>query len=207
MIQKLLPWGDALRLGALKQIVPSSALALALCVASATLLGNAAGNSAFQENFPAPPADRTLIYWRTAKDAALTVLPIEAATTNLRPENVAGSDKMGRVELRGENAQTAIADSEPHFFLFVPDTPGVHPPLLVRLTRKRGGRQAAAMVQRGLRGLAIVSEDIVKPHYRVLRREGGSIYMEVWGRQPLEAGEYGFISSDLARISTFRIVR
>lgn len=194
-----------MRLGPPNHNVFSSALALTLCVASAGLLGNAAGNIAFQENFPTPPADRTLIYWQTAKDAALTALPIEAATTNLRPEIVAGSDKMGRVELKGNNAQTAVADSEPHFFLFVPDKPGVHPPLLVRLTRKRGGRQAAAMVQRGLRGLAIVSEDIVKPHYRVLRREGGGIYMEVWGREPLEAGEYGFIGSDLARISTFRV--
>ena len=192
-------------IGALYHTVYSSALALTLCVASAALLDNAAGNRVVQENFPAPPADRTLIYWQAAKDAALTALPIEAATTNLRPEIVAGSDKMGRVVLRGEHAQTAVVDSEPHFFLFVPDTPGVHPPLLVRLTRKRGWRQAAAMVQRGLRGLAIVSEDIVKPHYRVLRREGGSIYMEVWGRQPLEAGEYGFIGSDLARISTFRV--
>jgi hypothetical protein len=159
-----------------------------------------------QENFPAPPADRTLVYLQATNDSTLNALPLESGTTTLRPEIPAASDKMGRVELKGETAQTATANPEPHFFLFVPDTPGVHPPLLVRLTRKRGGRQAMAMVQRGQRGLAIGAEDIVKPHYRVLRREGGSIYMEVWGREQLEAGEYAFIGADLGRISTFRVI-
>jgi hypothetical protein len=182
------------------------ALVFALCVVSTVALGNAASERALQENFPAPPTDRSLIYWQAARDAALTALALESGTTTLRPEIPATSDKMGRLELKGGNAQTVTANPEPHFFLFVPDTPGVHPPLLVRLTRKGGGRRATAMVQRGQRGLAIVSEEIVKPHYRVLRREGGSIYMEVWGREPLEAGEYAFIGADLARIPTFRIV-
>jgi hypothetical protein len=167
--------------------------------------GSTAG-SASQQNFPAPPADRMLIYWQAEKDAPLAALPVESATTTLRPDVPAGSDKMGRVELKGESAQTVITSGEPHFFLFVPDTPGVHPPLLVRLTPRRGSRRASAMAQRGQRGFAIISEEIVKPRYRVLRREGGTIYMEVWGRQPLESGEYAFIGSDLARIPTFRVV-
>lgn len=112
---------------------------------------------------------------------------------------------MGRVEFKGETAATQIANAEPHFFLFVPDTPGVHPPLLVRLTTRGRTRRANAMAQRGQRGLAIVSEEIVKPHYRVLRRDGGTIYMEVWSREALESGDYAFIGSDLAHVPTFRV--
>lgn len=180
-------------------------IAVLLCSAAAMGLATVRGNRAVQENFPPPPADRSLIYWLPAKDGALAPLPTEAATTTLHPEVPAGSDKMGRVEFRGETATTLIASGEPHFFLFVPDTPGVHPPLLVRLTTKGRTRRATAMAQRGQRGLAIVSEEIVKPHYRVLRREGGTIYMEVWSREPLESGEYAFIGSDLAHVPTFRV--
>jgi len=195
-----------LKLGSLNHGAQPFAFVFALGVAAVVGVGSASSRSAAQENFPAPPADRTLVYWAATNNQALTALPLESGTTTLRPEIAAASDKMGRVELKGETAQTAIANTEPHFFLFVPDSPGVHPPLLVRLTAKRGGRQATAMVQRGQRGLAIGAEDIVKPHYRVLRREGGSIYMEVWGRAQLEAGEYAFIGADLTRISTFRVV-
>ncbi|MEO8435948.1 MAG: hypothetical protein ABI596_13695 [Pyrinomonadaceae bacterium] len=132
-------------------------------------------------------------------------LPLEAGASNLRPEVPAGGDKWGQVELKGETASTIIANSVPHFFLFVPDTIGVHPPLLVRLTPKRGVRRVAAMVQKGQRGFAIAAEEIVKPRYRVLRRDEGMIYMEVWAREPLLPGEYAFIGSGLGRIPTFRI--
>lgn len=154
---------------------------------------------------PPAPADRTLTYWRVGGEAELKPLPLEAGTTNLRPEVPAGSDKWGQVELKGETAGTIIANSEPHFFLFVPDTSGVHPPLLVRLTPRRGARRVAAMVQKGQRGFAVAAEEIVKPRYRVLGRDAGMIYMEVWGREPLLPGEYAFIGSGLARIPTFRI--
>jgi len=180
-----------------------SVIASALCLTFAARSGNTTSRQAVQLSFPAPPSDRTLIYWWA--DAALKPLPLETGTTTLHPEVPAGSDKMGRVELKGETATTVIAKSEPHFFLFVPDVAGVHPPLLVRLTSKRGARRVTAMAQRGQRGFAIISEEIVKPHYRVLARDGGMIYMEVWGRVPLEAGEYAFIGSELGRIATFRI--
>lgn len=175
----------------------------ALCLAFAVGSGSTASRRAVQQTFPAPPSDRTLIYWWA--DAALKPLPLETGTTTLHPEVPAGSDRMGRVELKGETATTVIGDSEPHFFLFVPDASGVHPPLLVRLTSKRGARRVTAMAQRGQRGFAIVSEEIVKPHYRVLARDGGVIYMEVWGREPLQSGEYAFIGSELGRIATFNI--
>ncbi len=176
----------------------ASVLWLAFVVAS-----NPASGRALQQTFPAPPTDRTLIYWWAV--TVLKPLPLEMGTTALRPEKPAGSDKMGQVELKGERAATTIVDSEPHFFLYVPDVTGVHPPLLVRLTSKHGVRRATAMAQRGQRGFAIISEEIVKPHYRVLARDGGMIYMEVWGRVPLESGEYAFIGSELGRIATFRI--
>lgn len=163
------------------------------------------GRHAVQQTFPAPPADRNFIYWRAETADALKPLPLEAGTTNLHPEIPAGSDKMGRVELKGETAPVVITNSGPHFFLFVPDVTGVHPPLLVRMTPRRGVRQVTAMAQRGQRGFAILSEEIVKPYYRVLRRDGGTIYMEVWSREPLQPGEYAFIGSDIALIATFRI--
>lgn len=159
----------------------------------------------FQEVVPPAPADRTLIYWRSGGETELKALPFEAGTSNLRPEVLAGSDKWGQVELKGLTAATIIANSEPHFFLFVPDTIGVHPPLLVRLTAKRDVRRVPAMVQKGQRGFAIAAEEIVKPRYRVLGRDAGMIYMEVWAREPLLPGEYAFIGSDLARIPTFRV--
>lgn len=163
------------------------------------------GLAGLQERVPPAPADRTLTYWRVGGETELKPLPLEAGTSSLRPEVPAGSDKWGRVELKGETAATTIPSSEPHFFLFVADTAGVHPPLLVRLAAKRGVRRVAAMVQKGQRGFAIAAEEIVKPRYRVLGRDEGFIYMEVWAREPLLPGEYGFIGSGLARIPTFRI--
>jgi hypothetical protein len=158
-----------------------------------------------QESFPAPPADRTLVYWRSEKGGALTPLPFEAGTTPLRMEAPASSDKMSRLDLKGEHASVSVGTFEPHFFLFVQEGAGVHPPLLVHLTEKRGARRVAVMAQRGQRGFAIASKEIVKPHYRVLARDGGMIYMEIWGRELLQPGEYAFIGSDLARLATFSV--
>jgi hypothetical protein len=162
-----------------------------------------------QESIPAPPADRTLIYWRASekvgeKEGALAPLSVEAGASPLRMEALATSDKLSRLELKGERSATLIGTDEPHFFLFVPEG-GAHPPLLVRLETKRSVRRVGVMAQRGQRGFAISSGEIVKPHYRVLSREGGMIYMEVWGRELLLPGEYAFIGSDMARISTFSL--
>lgn len=161
-----------------------------------------------QDSFPAPPADRTLIYWRAqpqGSDAPLAPLSVEAGTTPFRAEQVASSDKLSRLELNGEHAPTVIRSDEPHFYLFVPDAGSAHPPLLVRLTQKGGARRVSIMTQRGQRGFAIASEEIIKPHYRVLGRDGGMIYMEVWGREPLLPGEYAFIGSDMTRLATFSL--
>lgn len=169
------------------------------------VIGHAARGRAFAQNaFPALPADRTLIYVADEKNA-LAPLPFEKGTTPLRTDAVAGSDKRSYVELKGEHAATVIAYEAPRFYLFVPDQSGVHPPFLVRLTERRGARRVTAMAQKNLRGFAVASEEIIKPHYRVLAREGGMLFMEVRARDSLLPGEYAIIGADLARVATFRI--
>jgi hypothetical protein len=61
------------------------------------------------------------------------------------------------------------------------------------------------MAQKGYKGFAIDSEEIIKPHYRVLGRDNGLIYMEIRPREPLMFGEYAIIGTDLARVATFRV--
>jgi hypothetical protein len=157
-----------------------------------------------QETFPAPPADRTFIYFA---DEANKLVPLhfESGETPLRVDEVAKSDKRSYIEVKGESASTVINNAEPRFYLFVPDEKDVHTPFLVRLTNKGSGRRVTAMRQRGQRGFAINSEEIIMPHYRVLARDDGMLYMEFRARQPLPAGQYAFVGADLKRIATFRI--
>ncbi|HMF55425.1 MAG TPA: hypothetical protein VK619_03620 [Pyrinomonadaceae bacterium] len=157
-----------------------------------------------QQSFPAPPADRTLVYYRD-ENSHLAALPFEAGASELRPDAIAKSDRHSYVELRGEHAQTILKTDEPRLYLFVADAANVHPPFLVRLTERRGARRVTAIAQKGVRGFAIDSEQIVKPHFLVLAREGGMTFMEIRPREPLSPGEYAIIGSDLARIATFRI--
>lgn len=159
---------------------------------------------AAQETFPAPPADRTLVYVMDESNA-LTVLPFEIGTTPLPVEKVSGGDKRSYIELKGESATTTLKSSEPSFYLFVPDVPNAHPPFIVSLTAKRGTRRVTAMAQKGYKGFAVDSALIIKPHYRVLGREGGMLYMEIRPREWLLPGEYAIIGIDLQRIATFRI--
>jgi hypothetical protein len=157
-----------------------------------------------QESLPAPPADRALIYFADER-GALAPLAFEAGTTPLRIEAVAKGDKRSYVELKGASSPTAIANIEPRFYFFLPDEANVKPPFLVRLSEKRGARRVSAMAQKGYKGFAIDSEEIIKPHYRVLGREGGMQFVEFRPREPLMLGEYAIIGSDLQRIATFRI--
>src|SRR5437660_11613135 len=158
-----------------------------------------------QETFPAPPADRTLIYLADGKNA-LTPLAFETGATPLRLEAVATSDKVSYVELKGERAATIITTDEPRFYLFLPDKADAKPPFLVRLSEKKGARRVSAMAQKGYKGFAIPAEEIVKPHYRILGRDGGMQFMEIRMREPLAVGEYAIIGTDLQHIATFRLV-
>ena len=167
-----------------------------------------AGNlfeSAAQESFPSQPADRTLIYIADEK-GSLAPITYETGTTPLSIDAVAKNDKRSYVELKGERSATAITNIEPRFYLFLPDASDAKPPFIVRLTEKRGSRRVVAMAQKGYKGFAIDSEEIVKPHYRVLGREGGMIFMEIRTRYPLMHGEYAIIGTDLKQIATFRVV-
>jgi hypothetical protein len=185
---------------------------LALCVvllsgaSAAKHLSLAVANKPFtvQDSYPAPPADRTLVYVADEKDA-LVALPFETGTTPLRADAVARNDKTSYVEVRGASSRTTLRTNSPRFFLFVADEANSHPPFIVRLSARRNARRVTAISQKGLRGYAIASEEIVKPHYRVLMREGGMLYMEVRLREPLMQGEYAVLGADLKRIATFRI--
>jgi hypothetical protein len=157
-----------------------------------------------QETFPAPPSDRASIYIADER-GALAPLAFEAGTTPLNVEAVAKGDKRSYVELKGERSATVITNVEPRFYLFVADDEHAKPPFVVRLTEKRGARRVTAMAQKGYKGFAIDSEEIVKPHYRVLGREGGMLFMEIRAREPLLLGEYAIVGTDLQRVATFRV--
>jgi hypothetical protein len=159
--------------------------------------------SAAQSDFPPAPADKTLVYLADER-GALTALPFEAAVMPIKTDEVARSDKISYVELKGASAATLVKGDEPRLYVFVPDEPSAHPPFIVRLTQKRGVRRVTAITQKGLRGYAIASEEIVKPRYRVLGREGGMVYMEIRPREPLLPGEYAIVGTDLQRIASFR---
>ncbi len=135
----------------------------------------------------------------------LTPLPFETGSTPIKTDAAAKSDKVSYVELKGASAVTVLKTDAPHLYVFVPDRADAHPPFLVRLSTKRGARRVTAITQRGLRGFAIASEEIVKPHYRVLGRDDGMVYMEIRPREPLVPGEYAIVGSDLQRIASFRL--
>lgn len=164
----------------------------------------ASGPGRSQESIPPPPIDRTAIYVVNGFDL-LDPLPFETGTTPIKTDVVAKNDKTSYVEVKGLSAPKIIDDGSPRFFLFVPDEPNVHPPFLVRLTQKNGARRVTAMAQKGLKGFGIYSEEIVKPHYRVISRSAGALFMEIRPRQSLAPGEYAIIGSDLKRIATFGV--
>ena len=162
--------------------------------------------AAQEETLPEPPADRTLVYFADGQGAALAPLAFEQGSTPLRVEEVAKGDKRSYVELKGEHARTVVTSLEPRFYLFLPDEPNAKPPFLVSLTAKRGARRVTAMAQKGYKGFAIDSEEIVKPHYRVIRREGGMQFVEFRPREPLLYGEYAIVGTDLQRVATFSVM-
>ena len=185
---------------------------LALCASLVlTTSGSISGasisdaNSFVQQPTVTPPLDRTRIYF-VDKDESLAPLSFETGTTTLDPTATAKNNRLGYVELKGEHAATNITNNNPRFYLFVPDTPNVHPPFLARLTtKKRGVRRVVVTTERGQRGFAYESGQIVRPLYTVQAHDNGMYFMEVRGREPLLPGEYAFIGADLARLATFRI--
>jgi hypothetical protein len=156
-----------------------------------------------QEFFPSPPLDQTPIYTLDEQNR-LMPLPFEDASTPVNPNKVAKSTKKTYVEVKGEHA-TVTLGAMPRLFLFTPQRSGSHPPFLVWLTAGRGVRRATAIAQSGLTGLAISSDEIVKPAIRVIAIVGDKAFMELRPRISLVPGEYAIIGDDLTRITTFRV--
>jgi hypothetical protein len=158
---------------------------------------------AAQEFLPEPPPDRALIYTLDAQNK-LVALGFEAARTPLKINEKAKSTRTSYLEISGEHSATSLS-AMPRIFLFTHERQGSHPPFIVWLTAKRGGRRATAIAQSGMTGFAIASEEIVKPTIRVLAKFGEEVFIELRPRVSLVPGEYAIIGDDLTRVATFRV--
>jgi len=156
-----------------------------------------------QDFLPAPPADHSLIYFLDEENR-LQPVPFEKAETPLHPEETAGSTKTSYLELKGEHSATVLP-SHTRIFLFTMDRGGAHPPLLVWLTPHKGARRVTAITERGRKGFAIDSAEIVKPFARGLNKNGEEVFMELRPRVSLMPGEYAIIGADLTHVATFRV--
>src|SRR5438132_6875947 len=101
----------------------------------------------------------------------------------------------------GWHAATVIRTDAQRIFLFTTERQETHPPFLVWLTPHGGARRVTALAQKGMRGLAIDSEQIVKPTVRVLAKDGDQVFLELRPRASLIPGEYAIIGDDLTRIA------
>ena len=186
--------------GSLRKIKNYLAIAVVLGSAFAITRSGSA-----QEFLPSAPPDRSLIYTLDEQNK-LVPLPFEQGQTPLRPDTTAKNTKVSYIELKGEHAATVFKTAMPRVFLFTYQRPGVHPPFLVWLTPHKGARRVTAIVQQGMAGFAISSEEIIKPTVRGLVKDGDLVFMEVRPRTSLVPGEYAIIGDDLARIATFRVI-
>ena len=173
------------------------------CLALAWLMAFCLHLKAAQEFLPAAPGDHGLIYVLDQQNQ-LVSLPFEKAETPLRPTEIARSTKTSYIELKGEHSATVLP-ANTRIFLFTIDHGGAHPPLLVWLTPRKGARRATAIAQKGLKGFAISSEEIVKPAVRGLAKNGEEVFMELRPRTSLMPGEYAIIGEDLDRVVSFRV--
>ena len=162
-----------------------------------------AGFSQIPEFFPAPPADHGLIYV-IDEPHKLIALPFEKAETPIKPDQVAKSTSISYIELKGQHSGTVLK-ADQRMFVFTMERPGLHPPFIVLLTLKRGNRRATAIVQRGLTGFAISSDQIVRPSVLGLWKSGDEVFMQLRPRVSLAPGEYAIIGADLTRVATFRV--
>jgi hypothetical protein len=184
--------------------VIGSRLTLLLFALTAILLLSLSQSSFAQEFLPAPPADHGLIYVLDQQNKLMS-LPFEKAETPLHPEEIARSTRTSYIELKGEHSATVLP-SNTRIFLFTIDHGGAHPPFLVWLTPRKDARRVTAIAQKGMKGFAISSEEIVKPSARGLAKNGEEVFMELRPRASLIPGEYAIIGEDLTRVVSFRIV-
>jgi len=178
---------------------------LAIAAVLGSIFVTTTRNGRAQEFLPSAPPDRSLIYTLDEQNKLVPLL-FEQGQTPLRPDATAKNTKVSYIELKGEHAATIFKTPTPRVFLFTYQRAGVHPPFLVWLTPHKGARRVTAIVQRGMAGFAISSEEIIKPTVRGLMKEGDLVFMEVRPRTSLMPGEYAIIGDDLARIATFRVI-
>ena len=155
------------------------------------------------EFFPAPPADHGLIYV-IDEPHKLSALLFEKAETPIKSDQVARSTSISYIELKGQHSSTVLK-ADQRIFVFTMERPGMHPPFIVLLTPRRGNRRATAIVQRGLTGFAISSDQIIRPSVLGLWKSGDEVFMELRPRVSLAPGEYAIIGADLTRVATFRV--
>ena len=156
-----------------------------------------------QEFLPSPPPDHSLIYVLDSQNK-LTPLPFEKAETSIKPDQIAKSTSYSYIELKGPHS-TTVLNPDQRIFVYTFERTGMHPPFIVLLTSKHGARRATAIVQRGLSGFAISSDQIVRPAVRGLWKSGDEVFMEMRPRVSLAPGEYAIIGADLTRVATFRV--
>ncbi|MGH9901959.1 MAG: hypothetical protein ACRD68_09130, partial [Pyrinomonadaceae bacterium] len=147
-----------------KSVHAPACLFALLCLAALACAAGAgvAATAVAQDQFPAPPADRVPVYFSDERNR-LVPLQFEAGETPLRTDVPAPSNKKSYAELKGERAVHTVGGDSPRFYLFVPDTSGVRVPFLVRLAARRGARRVTTIAQRGERGFAIPTAEIVPP--------------------------------------------
>jgi hypothetical protein len=118
------------------------------------------------------------------------------------------------VDLKRPTAEIVLRSNDPRFYVFVADKWDPPPHQLVRLTRKKSGRQLTISVLKGRKGYAPFAIDNVRLEYRLLERlrvEAGKNrylfvnYMQIRPLQPLAPGEYAIIGDSLTDMATFRI--
>lgn len=157
-----------------------------------------------QEPTPSIP-DRVDQVYIAGQNGTLQAIPFVSGQTPIKAGELAKNDKSSYVEVSGAQSGPAFSTIDPRIYVFVSDTPNSHPPFLIRFELRKGNRRVTAITERGRAGYAIASDQIVKPHYRVIGKRDGMLFMEIRPREPLMPGEYAIMGSDLSRIATFSI--
>lgn len=167
----------------------------------------------FQKAFPEPPSDATRVYYLGAENKLLP-LPFEQATNPVDVFHPAQQDKVVRLRIIGQTAETVVINNSPSFYVFVADRMDPPPHLLVRLASKESRRELAISMTKGRKGYGSFESDTVQLERRLLERlemEAGKNrilfvnYMQLRPMKPLAPGEYAIIGDSLADIATFRV--
>jgi hypothetical protein len=166
----------------------------------------------FQKTFPDPPHDATRVYYLAEKK--LLPLPFEQATNPVDVFHPAPQDKVVRLRIAGQAAETVVTSDSPSFYVFVADRMDPPPHLLVRLATKESRRELAISLTKGRKGYGSFESDTVRLERRLLDRLEMETsknrilfvnYMQLRPVKPLTPGEYAIIGDSLADIATFRV--